>query len=225
MATTQTTGPSDIGAVELRASEPATLPFGGGELRARAFVLERAAGHLLIYSTPTLAAEIAGLTAGRSIARHYLAHHHEAMFLPDPNPLDAPLVVHERDRPAVAELASVPVHAFAKRHLTDPDFEVIPIPGHTPGATAYLWESGEHRYLFSGDSIFVRHGRWIAAVLDSSDRDAYIESLELVRELEFDALVPWVAEASARAVELVDPADARSRIEAVIARLRRGEDN
>ena len=49
---------------------------------------------------------------------------------------------------------------------------MIPIPGHTPGATAYLWDSGERRYLFTGDSLYLSDGEWMAAVLDSSDRDA-----------------------------------------------------
>jgi Metallo-beta-lactamase superfamily len=35
------------------------------------------------------------------------------------------------------------------------DFEVIPTPGHTAGATAYLWDSGDRRVLFTGDTIFL----------------------------------------------------------------------
>ncbi len=53
--------------------------------------------------------------------------------------------------------------------MLDDDFEVIPIPGHTPGATAYLWDDGERRHLFTGDSIYLSDGEWIAALLDSSD--------------------------------------------------------
>jgi glyoxylase-like metal-dependent hydrolase (beta-lactamase superfamily II) len=99
---------------------------------------------------------------------------------------------------------------------------VIPTPGHTSGATAYLWDSGEHRFLFTGDTIFLDGGEWVAAVLGSSDRDAYVESLELLRGLEFDVLVPWAASGEPYAV--TDPADARSRIDAIIDRVRRGED-
>ena len=57
----------------------------------------------------------------------------------------------------------------------------------------------------------------------SSDRSAYIESLELLRGLEFDALVPWAA--SGEYYALTDPADARRRIDAILERLRRGEDH
>jgi hypothetical protein len=34
---------------------------------------------------------------------------------------------------------------FSGRHRLDDDFEVIPTPGHTSGATADLWDTGEHR--------------------------------------------------------------------------------
>jgi metallo-beta-lactamase superfamily protein len=73
--------------------------------------------------------------------------------------------------------------------------KVIPIPGHTSGATAYLRQGGGHRCLFTGDTIYLREGEWVAAVLDSSDRASYIESLELIKGLDFDVLVLWLATA------------------------------
>ena len=112
---------------------------------------------------------------------------------------------------------------FSRRHQLDDDFEVIPTPGHTSGATAYLWDSGRRRYLFTGDSIMLADGEWIAAVLESSDRAAYLESLELLREVEFDVLVPWAASAGQPYASATSPSDARRRIEAIAARLRRGE--
>jgi glyoxylase-like metal-dependent hydrolase (beta-lactamase superfamily II) len=100
---------------------------------------------------------------------------------------------------------------------------VIPTPGHTPGATAYLWDNGQHRVLFTGDTIYLGDGEWRAAVLDSSDRVAYIESLLLLRELDFDLLVPWAATAGEPYHAVTSRADARRRIDAIIKRLRRGE--
>jgi glyoxylase-like metal-dependent hydrolase (beta-lactamase superfamily II) len=109
--------------------------------------------------------------------------------------------------------------------VLDNDFEVIPTPGHTPGATAYLWDSGQHRLLFTGDSIYLDDGEWVAAVLASSDREAYVESLRLIRELEFDVLVPWAATRGQPWYTITEPADAKRRIDAILARLRRGEDH
>jgi glyoxylase-like metal-dependent hydrolase (beta-lactamase superfamily II) len=179
----------------LYASEPESLPF-APDLRIRAFLLERAAGNLLVYSTTT---------ATGDVWRQYLNHRHEAGF--------AARAVH---RAAVE--ATLPVRAaFSRRHMLDDDFEVIPTPGHTPGATAYLWDSGEHRVLFTGDTIMLRDGEWRAAVLGSSDGGAYLESLALLRELDFDVLVPWAAAGPYYA--LTDADDARRRIGALIDRI------
>ena len=102
---------------------------------------------------------------------------------------------------------------------------MIPTPGHTSGATAYLWNSGEQRCLFTGDSLYLSEDEWIAAVLDSSDRQAYIESLELLREIDFDLLVPWLSTRGRPAHAVTSPADSRDRIDAITERLRRGENH
>jgi metallo-beta-lactamase superfamily protein len=192
----------------LHASEPEPLPF-APSLQIRSYRLEREAGDLLIYSTTT---------SSGSPWRQYLGHGHEAGFAAAA--VNAPLFVHAADRAAVEQ--EVPVRAaFSRRHILDDDFEVIPIPGHTPGSTAYLWDSGDHRMLFTADTIMLRDGDWRAAVLDSSDRAAYLDSLALLRELDFDVLVPWAAAGTPTAP--TDGADARRRIDAIIERVRRGE--
>ena len=81
---------------------------------------------------------------------------------------------------------------FDARHRLDDDFEVIPIPGHTEGATAYLWKNGGERFLFTGDSLYLSHGEWRGA-LPSRATAAYIASLERLAGLDFDQLVPWAA--------------------------------
>jgi glyoxylase-like metal-dependent hydrolase (beta-lactamase superfamily II) len=187
----------------LYASAPEPLPF-GRDLVIRAFLLERAGGNLLVYSTPT---------ASGDAWRQYLNHGHEAAFASDA--VTAPLFVHAADRAAVEETHHVRA-SFTRRHMLDDDFEVIPTPGHTPGATAYLWNTGEHRVLFTGDTIFLRDGEWATAVLGSSDREAYRDSLELIRELDFDLLVPWVATAGGPSHAVTDHKDIERRIDALI---------
>jgi glyoxylase-like metal-dependent hydrolase (beta-lactamase superfamily II) len=205
----------------LHASAPEPLPF-APSLHIRAFVLERAHGNLLVYAAPTLHSATPAIEALGGLSHQYLNHWHEAAFRGDG--VDVPLHVHADDRAAAED--SVPVdETFSERVLLDDDFELIPIPGHTPGATAFLWHSGGQRLLFTGDSIYLRDGEWIAAVLEgSSDRRAYIESLELLRGLEYDALVPWAASGESY-YALTDPADARRRIDAIMERLRRGENH
>jgi glyoxylase-like metal-dependent hydrolase (beta-lactamase superfamily II) len=200
-------------------SEPEPLPF-APSLHIRAFLLRRSQGNVLVYSVPGFDAGAPAIQDLGGVARHYLNHRHEAMFGSDK--VSAPLFVHENERAAVARKLHVR-GAFQRRHVLDGDFEVIPTPGHTSGASAYLWDSGEHRLLFTGDTVYLDDGEWVAAVLDSSDREAYIESLELIPELDFDVLVPWAATGGQPYYALTDRADTRRRIDAILERVRRGE--
>ena len=203
----------------LYASSPEPLPF-ARSLHIRAFLLRRERGNVLLYSVSGLETDAGAIEHLGGISRWYLNHRHEAMFASDW--VSAPLVVHEQERASVAERADVAA-TFSSRHLIEDDLEAIPTPGHTPGATAYIWDSGEHRLLFTGDTVFLDEGEWVAAVLESSDRDRYVESLELLRELDFDVLVPWAATEGQPYYALTDGADARRRIDAILERLRRGE--
>jgi glyoxylase-like metal-dependent hydrolase (beta-lactamase superfamily II) len=206
---------------DLHASTPEPLPF-APSLEIRAFLLRRDRGNLLIYSTKGLESDAAAIAELGGISRHYLNHRHEALFASDS--VEAPLFVHENERRSVAKAHTVGA-TFTERHLLDADFEVIPTPGHTSGATAYLWDSGEHRLLFTGDTVYLDRGEWVAAVLESSDRELYIESLELLRELDFDLLVPWAATAGDAFYAATDKADAQRRIDAILDRVRSGEDH
>ena len=189
----------------LRPSEPHALPF-APDLHVRSFLLEREDGDLLVYAAP-------GETTGAT--RQYLNHWHEAMFKGDPG---ASLFVNEHDREQTERHTPV-AHVFSKRHAIGGDFEVIPTPGHTPGATAFLWHAGGRRYLFTGDTIYLSDGEWTPALLESSDRAAYLASLELIRELDFDVLVPWAATAGQRWYAETDREDTRRRIDAITSNL------
>jgi glyoxylase-like metal-dependent hydrolase (beta-lactamase superfamily II) len=217
-----TRGELELVVPRLHATSPEPLPF-APSLEIRAFLLERERGNILIYSTTGLERDAEGIERLGGISRHYLNHWHEAMFASDW--VRAPLFVHEDDR-AKAEEAYDVRGTFSRRHTLDDDFEAIPISGHTAGATAYLWDSGKHRMLFTGDSVYLdRASDWVAAVLGSSNRPAYLESLKLIRELDFDLLVPWAAPGGNPFVAATDGDDARRRIDAIIDRVRAGGDS
>ena len=210
----------------LYASAPAGLSF-APSMRIRAFLLRRRQGNLLVYSAGTVADDARAIEEQGGVSRHYLNHWHEAAFGGGDRvagTLGAPLFCHENERESVAETTKV-AGTFSLRHMQGDDFEVIPIPGHTRGATAYLWDSGQHRCLFTGDTLYLRAGEWVAAVLESSDRASYVESLELLKELDFDVLVPWLATAGQPFHAVTDKADTRRRIDAVLERIRRGDDH
>ena len=118
----------------LHASPPADLSFSKVS-QVRSFVLERDAGDLMIYASKSM--------PHADVTAQYLNHWHELM-VGGADAIHAPLVIHEADR-AAAEGTRPVDRTFTERTTLDGDFELIPIPGHTPGATAFLWDSGEHR--------------------------------------------------------------------------------
>jgi glyoxylase-like metal-dependent hydrolase (beta-lactamase superfamily II) len=205
----------------LYASAAEALPF-APSLEIRAFLLRRDHGNLFVYSVTGLEADAPAIEDLGGISRQYLNHRHEAGFASDW--VTAPLFVHASERESVEKRHHVR-GTFSRRHVLDDDFEVIPTPGHTRGATAYLWDSGQHRFLFTGDTIYLRGGEWVAAVLDSSDRATYIQSLELMKGLDFDVLVPWAASGGEPYNAVTSRAEARRRIDAILERVRRGEDH
>jgi glyoxylase-like metal-dependent hydrolase (beta-lactamase superfamily II) len=209
----------------LYASTPQALSF-APSIHVRAFLLRREPGNLLVYNVATVAEDARAIEELGGISRHYLNHWHEAGIGGDAvaRTFGAPLFCHENERQSVSEAGDV-AGTFSTRHMEGDDFEAIPIPGHTSGATAYLWDSGQHRCLFTGDSLYLRDGEWVAAVLESSDREPYIESLKLMNELDFDMLVPWTATAGQPFHAVTDKADARRRIDAILERLLRGADH
>jgi hypothetical protein len=173
----------------LYASAPELLSF-DASLEIRAFLLRRKQGNLLVYAVNQLASDAPVVAELGGVARQYLNHRHEASVASER--IGAPLYCHEEERKSVAKKITLQ-GTFASRHMLDDDFEVIPTPGHTSGTTAYLWASRGHRFLFTSDTIYLREGEWVATVLWSSDRKAYLESLALIRDLDFDVLVPWAA--------------------------------
>jgi glyoxylase-like metal-dependent hydrolase (beta-lactamase superfamily II) len=203
----------------LHASAPERLPFGRA-LDIRAYLLEREEGNLLLYRSDTLRREAAAIRERGGIARQYLNHRHEAAPVSDwvTETFGAPLFVHADDAEAVSAVSHVRA-TFSRRHMLDDDFEVIPTPGHTPGATAYLWDTGDHRVLFTGDTLYLSRGRWQTAVLDSSDPVRYRESLELIRGLDFDVLVPSIATAGEPPYALVERGEIEQRLDELIERL------
>ena len=197
----------------LYASAPEPLGF-APSLHARAFLLRRDRGNLIIYSVSHL--DLDALQSLGGVSRQYLNHRHEAGLASDQ--VGVPLFVHERERESVEETLHVR-GTFSRRHTLDDDFEVIPTPGHTKGTTAYLWDSGQHRFLFTGDTVFLKHGEWVAAVLGSSDVGPYVESLEQIRELDFDVLVPWIASEDQPYYAVTSKADTRRRVDAILKRV------
>jgi hypothetical protein len=76
--------------------------------------------------------------------------------------------------------------------------------------------------LFSGDTLWVDHGEWAAVVLDPGARTSYLASLALIRELDFDVLVPWGVTQGESCVDVVTRSQMQHRLDQVIARVENG---
>jgi glyoxylase-like metal-dependent hydrolase (beta-lactamase superfamily II) len=186
----------------------------------RSYVLRRAAGEVIIYNSPGVSEAASAITEHGTPVRLLVNHAHESMFgQPE---LGVPVWMHSADRAEVGSALDI-AGVFEGRGMIDDDLEVIPTPGHTPGTCSFLWDDGSHRFLFTGDFLWIEHGTWKAVVLDPELRGPYLESLALVRELDFDVLVPWgVTEADAPVFPVADPEERRRHIDAVIARVAAG---
>jgi hypothetical protein len=203
----------------LLATPTARLPY-QHDVLLRSFVLERPEGNVIIYNSPGVSRCASAIRDLGGASRLLINHAHEAMYgAPD---LEVPVYVHERDRAEVARTLAV-TGVFDRRQMIDHDLEVIPTPGHTAGTTTYLWDNGDRRFLFTGDFIWIEHGEWEAVVLDDGLRGAYLDSLALVRDLDFDVLVPWGTTEDGPSYGLVGAkTEIRDRVDAIIDRVRAG---
>jgi glyoxylase-like metal-dependent hydrolase (beta-lactamase superfamily II) len=95
---------------------------------------------------------------------------------------------------------------------TDPRATAVPLPGHTLGHTGYLTRDG---VLFTGDALYQR-ALWTRHPLPYAiDPDMVALSLETIRSLDFEWLVPGHGELSDRATAEADIDFHRSQIDAV----------
>jgi hypothetical protein len=131
----------------------------------------------------------------------------------------------ERDRRRVNRaLAWIRVRPF--RHVLPPDCTRSP-PDRPAARTARPTSRANHIVgvkrrdrTSSGDAIYLGDGGWDAAVLESSDRGSYVANLQLISELDFDVLAPWIATGGQPGHAITDATEARRRISGVRDRVR-----
>jgi len=205
----------------LLATPTSRLPYQHNVL-LRSYLLERPQGNLIVYNSPGVSESADAIRVLGAPSRLLVNHGHEAMYgQPE---LEVPIWVHREDRAEVSRSIDV-AGTFDGNELIDDDLEVIPTPGHTPGTTSFLWDNGAHRFLFTGDFIWIENGEWKAVVLSEGLRSSYLDSLALVRELDFDVLVPWGTSEGDPSIGLVaGPSEKRDRIDAIIDRVSAGGD-
>ncbi|MDE0661920.1 MAG: hypothetical protein OXI79_19995 [Gammaproteobacteria bacterium] len=75
-----------------------------------------------------------------------------------------------------------------ERHMLASGVEVIPTPGHRPGAVSYLVDVGGRRCLFAGDSIYHGGDNWMCPV-SRKNRKTMLATLDLLAGIDFDVLL------------------------------------
>jgi len=203
----------------LLSTPPSRLPYQHNVL-LRSYVLQRTGGSVIVYNSPGVSEAASAIEQLGPPDRLLVNHAHEAMYgQPD---LDIEVWIHRADRQEVGKTLQI-AGTFDQRQRIGSDIEVIPTPGHTPGTCSFLWDTGEHRFLFTGDFIWVENGEWKAVVLNPALRDQYLSSLALVRDIDFDVLVPWGVTEGDSPVWLVDsPEDRRRRLDLIAERVSAG---
>ena len=128
----------------LYATPTTELPF-DKRFRFKSFVLERSEGNIVIFHSGRIDEAADDIRALGGADRVLMNHEHES--LGGQMHFDAPYYIHQDDKEAVTDTLQI-AGTFKDREQLYDDLEVIPAP-HTPGTTLYLWDNGEHRYLFT----------------------------------------------------------------------------
>jgi glyoxylase-like metal-dependent hydrolase (beta-lactamase superfamily II) len=206
------------------ASSPQELGFAPG-MSVRSFLVRGENGNLLINASEGVLEDAAEIDRLGGATALWLGHGHEALTGAQAiaDRFGVPVVVHEADREEAAAKVRVSQTFDGDREIAD-RLRAIPIPGHTPGSTAYLWRGSDARCLFTADSLYLKNGDLRGGLLAGSDRGAFLESLARLRDVEFDLLIPWVARNGEPAATRYAPEAFRSAIDAVAARIEAGGD-
>ena len=85
------------------------------------------------------------------------------------------------------KVANVVTFPF-ERHQLAPGVEVIPTPGHRPGAVAYRIDIAGRTCLFAGDSIYHDGTDWICPV-SKKNRKTMLATLDRLEDIPFDVLL------------------------------------
>ena len=102
------------------------------------------------------------------------------------------------------KVANVVTFPF-ERHVLAPGVEVIPTPGHRPGAVCYLVDVEGRRCLFAGDSIYHDGERWKCPV-SKKNRETMMATLDVLADAKFDVLLSNTAARNPVCVIEVDDA-------------------
>lgn len=163
------------------------------------------AGNIMFHNTGT-DADLDHIELLGGIAHQYLSHRDEtgSMLLTHAERFGTRLHSSAVEADDVARVRAPDV-TFRDRHVDANGVEVIPAPGHSPGSTCFQVTGADDAvYLFTGDTIFHRDGRWRVVLLGQGDPDAMFGTLDVLAELEPDVVASSAFDGITGAYELGD---------------------
>jgi len=159
-----------------------------GKHSPTSFLIVRPEGNILFGTSANISEYINQIKELGPVLGIFLGdrHHGKGDILSTAKNLNAP-IYSSKIEAKVLEKNEIIVNNIIKyeQHNLYEDLEVIPTPGHTPGALSYLWKSGEFKVLFIGDTVVPINDEWEIWV-NKPNRSKMIETMEVLKTLNFN---------------------------------------
>ena len=159
-----------------------------GKRSQTSFLIVRPEGNILFGTSANISEYINDIKEFGPVIGIFLGdrHHGKEEILSTAKYLNSP-IYSSKIEAKVLQKSGVTVDNIIKyeQHYLYNDLEVIPTPGHTPGALSYLWKMGERKVLFIGDTVVPINDEWEIWV-NKPNRGKMIETMELLKKLDFN---------------------------------------
>ncbi len=198
-------------------------PFAWNRYKTCAYLLLRQQGNYLIYNSRQIKKHFDFIHDHGGVKKQFICHQDEAFKSCDDvrEFFDAPLFCPQAEKEAIQKRCHVD-GTFNGDERIFQDFDIIFTPGHTPGSSCFLWTTEKRKILFTGENLFLNETDHFSVFLQKENVKQAIQSLEKLRDIEVDTIVPGGFFNQIATWELV-PGEWENIIGAIISRLRRGE--
>jgi len=165
-------------------------PDDGRESKGSAYLLKRKHGNVLMGVNYDMTAQIPLLEEHGGVSRIFIHDRHmgKAAMGITTDALGLGVTCSAIEAKACHKTVAIAEELPMEEVSVLPDLKVVPTPGHTRGALSHIWENGEHRYLFIGDTLVPVEGEWRYWV-SKSNTALMIESMRRLQDEDFDVIL------------------------------------
>lgn len=161
-------------------------------MNLKTYLLERKEGNVVIYYTHD-EDEMAHINELGKVTYQYISHHHEinSSLLKNLNTFQTELGLHSNAIPYLQGTTEVGA-SFDTHQIHSDNIEIYNTPGHTDTNISIRYQSPHGKsYLFTGDTIYLDHGKWNILVLpnEGGNYDDLKSSLLVLRDLKVDVVI------------------------------------